>query len=124
MTDSEISLKAKAVLTEIAAALDRFVVTGEGWTIYIDKMGLDQAERQAIRDLLGEGAIRIKLTGSAEPAEWLESAVAGVWYGVFYDQSGRPLLETVEVAAFPAIAAAQPEDVKAGAAELAKRLKD
>ncbi len=121
-TDAGFSEKAKAVLAEIAAALERYAADGEGWTIYINKMGLAQEERQAIRDCLGQGGIRINLENSAEPAEWLESGVAGVWYGVFYDQSRRPLLETIEVGGFPTIAAAQPEDVAEGLAALRQRL--
>lgn len=113
--EKDISANAKAVVAEIAAAVERFVASGEGWTIYIDKMGLSQDDRQAVRDLLGEGGLRISLENSDEPAEWLESGVSGVWYGVFYDQSRqRPLLETIEVGAFPAVAAAQPEDMAAG----------
>lgn len=120
--DTGFSEKAKAVLAEIAAALERYAADGEGWTIYINKMGLAQDERQAIRDCLGQGGIRINLENSAEPAEWLESGVASVWYGVFYDQSRRPLLETIEVGGFPTIAAAQPEDVADGLAALRQRL--
>ncbi len=114
--------KAGAVLAEIAAAVERYAAGGGSWTIYINKMGLTQDERQAIRDCLGVGGIRINLENSAEPAEWLESGVAGVWYGVFYDQSRRPLLETIEVGGFPAVAAAQPEDVADGLALLRERL--
>jgi hypothetical protein len=120
--DAGFSEKTKAVLAEIAAALERYAADGEGWTIYINKMGLAQDERQAIRDCLGQGGVRINIENSAEPAEWLESGVAGVWYGVFYDQSRRPLLETIEVGGFPAIAAAQPEDVADGLSALRQRL--
>ena len=85
-------------------------------------MGLTQDERQAIRDCLGQGGVRITLENSDEPAEWLESGAACVWYGVFYDQARRPLLETIEVGGFPAIAAAQPEDMADGLAALQGRL--
>ncbi len=116
------SQKALAVLSEIAAAVERYAAGGGGWTIYINKMGLAPDERQAIRDCLGQGGVRINIENSAEPAEWLESGVAGVWYGVFYDQSRRPLLETIEVGGFPTVAAAQPEDVAEGLAALRQRL--
>lgn len=116
--------RTKAVLAEIAAALERFAAGGAGWTIFVDKMGLTQPEREAIRDFLGQGAIRIALENSAEPAEWLESGVCGVWYGVFFDQSRRPLLETIEVCGFPAIAAAQIEDVREGGAAMRRRLEE
>ena len=120
--DNGITDKARAVLAEIAAALERFAATGEGWTIYIDKMGLTPDDRQAIRDTLGQGGIRINLENSAEPAEWLESGVSGVWYGVFYNRSRQPMLETIEISAFPMVAAAQTEDVGRGLADLRQRL--
>jgi len=122
MPDAEMTARVKAVLGEIAAALGRYLASGEGWTIYIDKMGLTRDERQAIRDCLGQGGIRINLENSAEPAEWLESGVSGVWYGVFYNQSRQPLLETIEVAGFPGVAAAQPEDVRRGLGALNRLL--
>lgn len=121
--DTSIPANAKAVVAEVAAAVERFIAGGQGWTIYIDKMGLSPADRQAIRDLLGEGGLRISLENSAEPAEWLESGVSGVWYGVYYDRSRqRPLLETLEVGAFPAVAAAQAEDIAAGLEGLRRQL--
>lgn len=120
--ETTVSEKAKAVLAEIAAALERFAAGGETWTIYIDKMGLTPAERQDIRDTLGQGGIRVSLENSAEPAEWLESGVSGVWYGVFYNRSRQPMLETIEVAAFPPVAAAQPEDTAQGLADLRRRI--
>lgn len=121
--DTSIPANAKAVVAEVAAAVERFIAGGQGWTIYIDKMGLSPVDRQAIRDLLGEGGLRISLENSAEPAEWLESGVSGVWYGVYYDQSRqRPLLETLEVGAFPAVAAAQAEDIAAGLEGLRRQL--
>ena len=120
----DVSAKALAVLTEIAAALERLSAAGEDWTIFINKMALSQTERQEIRDCLGQGAVGIKLENTDEPAEWLESGTSGVWYGVFYDQSRNPTLETIEVAWFPRVAAAQPEDLKQGLANLTGRLAD
>jgi hydrogenase-1 operon protein HyaF len=108
----------QAVLGEIQGALLRLKATGESWTIFINKMGLSQEERQSLRDSLGQGNVTIKLGGSAEPAEWLEAGVSGVWYGVFYDQSQNPMLETIEVAFFPPIAAVQPEDLVQGLAQV------
>lgn len=102
----------KAVLVEISEALQRFIAKGETWSIFTNKMSLSPEERQEIRDFLGLGSVTIKLSGSDEPAEWKESGIAGVWYGVFYDQSNNPILETIEIGAFPQVPAAQIEDVK------------
>ena len=112
----------KAVLVEISEALQRFSKTGETWSIFTNKMSLSPEERQEIRDFLGLGSVTIKLSGSDEPAEWLESGTAGIWYGVFYDQSNNPILETIEIGKFPQVPAAQIEDVKGNLAILKERL--
>ena len=112
------------MLAEIAAALERLQVAGEIATVFINRMALSQEERQTIRDFLGEGSISITLGNSDEPAEWLESGFSGVWYGVFYDQAGNPMLETIEVAHFPQVAAAQAEDIIQGITALKQRLAD
>ena len=119
-----LSEKARSVLAEIAAALERLQVAGEIATVFINRMALSQEERQTIRDFLGEGSISITLGNSDEPAEWLESGFSGVWYGVFYDKAGNPMLETIEVAHFPQVAAAQAEDIIQGITALKQRLAD
>ena len=85
-------------------------------------MGLSPAEREVVHEHLGEGSVRIKLENTDEPAEWLESGLSGVWFGVYYDHANRPVLETIEIAHFPAVAAAQTEDVQAGTARLTELL--
>jgi len=116
----ELSPSARAVLFEISEALQRFTESGQGWTIFSNKMSLSTEDRQAIRDFLGQGSIKIKLTDSDETAEWMESGISGVWYGVFYDQTNNPILETIEIGAFPQVPSAQMEDVK-GSMELFKQ---
>lgn len=108
---SQTSPSVLAVLNEISQALQRLLDTGEPWTLFIDKMALTPEERQEIRDILGDGGVSIRFSNTAEPAQWLESGVSGVWYGVFLDQSQNPLLETIEICFYPGLAAAQREDV-------------
>lgn len=117
-----LSPSAKAVLFEIREALQRFMDSGQGWTLFSNKMSLSPEDRQAIHDFLGQGSIKIKLTDSDEPAEWMESGIAGVWYGVFYDQINNPILETIEIGKFPQVASAQIEDIKANIQILRQRL--
>ncbi|SDF25007.1 hydrogenase expression/formation C-terminal domain-containing protein [Sporolituus thermophilus] len=122
MQQSSVSAHARAVLAEIAAALERFASTGETYTLFVNKMGLTQADREAIHAFLGQGTAKVLLNDTAEPAEWLETGIAGVWYGVFYDANRRPAVETIEISDFPRIAAAQPEDIAVKSAELRQRL--
>lgn len=119
-----LSAKAKAVLVEIKEALVRFSDTGETWTVFIDKMALSFEERQAIRDFLGEGSVSIKFNDAAEPVEWLESGFDGIWYGVFYNEKGNPVLETIEVGAYPKLVVAQPEDTGDSAKSISEKLKN
>lgn len=114
----------KAVLAEIQAALENLAETGETHTLFINKMGLNQQDREAIHDYLGQGSVRVKLENTDEPAEWLESGVSGVWFGVFLDHNDRPILETVEIACFPTIAGAQMEDIQSGATHLRKCMEE
>lgn len=119
-----LSPAALAVLEEISQALTNFLDHRQEWTIFSDKMALSVEERQMIRDFLGQGSIKIELNDTAEPAEWLESGTSGVWFGVFYDQNHKPVLETIEICAFPQVAGAQREDILQDRKFLAERLSD
>jgi len=118
----ELTPTAKAIIIEISEALQRFVATGETWSIFTNKMALTPEDRQLIRDFLGQGSIKINLPDSAEPAEWMESGISGIWYGVFYDHSHNPILETIEIGAFPQVASAQKEDITLGIEKLKQDL--
>ncbi|MEN6414285.1 MAG: hydrogenase expression/formation C-terminal domain-containing protein [Veillonellales bacterium] len=110
----ELSPQVKAVLAEIMAALKQYAAAGQTWTIFLDKMALTFDERAAIRDFLGEGTVTIQLADKSEPVEWLESGIAGVWFGVYFNYDHKPVLETIEIGGFPQIAQAQPEDIRQG----------
>lgn len=118
----QLSPSAQAVLFEINEALQRFVENGQIWSIFTNKMSLTPEDRQGIRDFLGQGSVTISLTDSAEPAEWMESGTPGVWYGVFYDQTHNPILETIEIGKFPQVPSAQNEDIGIGIEMLKERL--
>lgn len=121
-TTDQLSPHARAVIAEIGGALERFVTTGEEHTIFINKMALNQNDREEIHNFLGVGGVKITIENTHEPAEWIESAVSGVWFGVFFDHNGRPVLETVEICTFPQVAATQKEDAIASWEQLRNRL--
>lgn len=120
----ELSPSAQAVVFEVHEKLQSFIEEGKTGSIFTNKMSLTPEERQSIRDFLGQGSVTIHLTDSAEPAEWMESGVPGVWYGVFYDQTRNPILETIEIGTFPQVPAAQMEDIVNGIEILAQNLKN
>lgn len=114
----------QAVLHEIKENLQLLFTERREHTIFINKLPLAQPEREYIRDLLGVGDIKITLSHSDEPAEWLESATSGVWYGVFYNSAQQPILETIEICFYPPLAAAQRQDIEFSLQVLAEKLKD
>lgn len=114
----------KSILTELESALSNLTATGETHTIYINKMGLSQKDREELHDYLGQGSVSIKLKNSDEPAEWIESGISGIWLGVYFDHRDNPLLETVEVAYFPPVAAAHKEDILQGRQRLQSLIAD
>ncbi len=122
--DNTLSPHGRAILAEISAALERLIQTGESHTIFINKMGLVQQDRETIHELLGQGGVKVKIENTDEPAEWIESGISGIWFGVFFDHAERPLLETIEIAAFPPVASAQPEDMQCGAIRLKNLLEN
>lgn len=121
--ETGLAIGAKTVLNEILEALKRLRDSGEEYTIFIDKTGLSQDERQAVKDYLGTGGIKINYHSTDEPVEWLESGISGIWFGVFYNQNQKPLVETIEICRFPQVASAQTADIALGYTELSEKLK-
>jgi hypothetical protein len=113
-----------AVLHEVQNALQNLKEAGENWTIFLNKLPLTPTDRELISDTLGRGSVTVVSKGGTQPAEWVESGIAGVWLGVYYDSKGGPLLETIEVTLYPTFAAAQPEDVAESITTLSMRLQE
>ncbi|MEG6585856.1 hydrogenase expression/formation C-terminal domain-containing protein [Dendrosporobacter sp. 1207_IL3150] len=122
MKTSSFSANVLSILHEIYIALEKFKATGEIFTIFINQAPLTQDERKIINDFLGKGSISVKLGNSSEPAEWQETGITGVWSGVIYNSFGKPIVELIEIGAFPQLASAHPEDLKASLSKLGKQL--
>lgn len=121
---SNLSPNGTAVIYEAQLALQRLKETGASWIIYLNKMPLTPEDRLLISEVFGRGSVVIKSKGDAQPAEWIEGRIPGVWFGVYYDSKGGPLLETLEVTLYPGYAAAQPEDLEQGLEALKIRIQD
>lgn len=113
-----------AVLEEVYNALQVFHRTGREWMIFLNKMPLTPDDRRIIDEVLGRGEVVITTDTGMQPARWHESSISGVWLGTMLDGAGQPTLETVEVARFPQLAAAQDHDVAHAVADLRRRLND
>ncbi len=115
-------LRIAAVLSELHAALERCLTSGENYTIYLGKTGLLETEQVELLNKLGEGSIHLKMSNTDEPAEWYESLISGIWVGTFKNHRGEAILRTIEVARFPEIASAQNYDIEQSLSELADKL--
>jgi hypothetical protein len=113
---------ALAVLSEVAEGLAALLLNGQTRTIFLNKMPLNQVDRMFISDVLGRGTTVITSKGGAQPAEWVESGIPGIWLGVYFDSKGGPMLETLEISHFPTLAAVQPEDITLGIQQLQDRM--
>ena len=102
---------AKALLEEVRQAYAALQEHGRGQTLFLDKIPLTAEERQSILDFLGQGKVSIKLEDSLEPVQWKETGFCGIWHGVYCNLQDTPVLETIEIAWYPELAAAQREDV-------------
>lgn len=115
---------AVTLLHEVTNALQRLKETGQSWSIFMNKIPLSQEDRSWISDILGRGSVTITSKEGVQPAEWVESGMHGLWFGVYYDSKGSPLIETLEVAFYPPYAAAQLEDIAASLETLRMRMQD
>lgn len=116
------SIQAQATLNELFNALQVFSETGKTALFFLHNMPLTQEDRQIIRDTLGRGSISIKLEDTVEPVEWQESGITGIWFGVYYSNTGKPNVETYEICSYPQLVTAQPYDVKAALEKLNRLL--
>jgi hypothetical protein len=55
---------------------------------------------------------------SGETTFWQEGKVSGVWWDEYRNAYDKVTLRTIEVADFPALAKAQPEDIEDGVARI------
>lgn len=89
---------AREVLTSLRA---KMLAQGFGRSpVRIDLNGRDDVSIRAINDALGEGEVSILIRGDA-PARIQETAFAGVWRVLAYDDQGRLLDDAIEACAIP-----------------------
>jgi hydrogenase-1 operon protein HyaF len=110
---------AAAVLSEVADRLERLAADpGASETIDLHGLPLTDAERDQLRQRLGQGEVdaRLEIVG---PTRITETAYAGVWWLRHADDDDRPVLEHIVVARVPALLLAHADDI----ADAARRLR-
>jgi hydrogenase-1 operon protein HyaF len=108
---------AQALGREIAERLSELAAGGEPAVIDLRSLPMDDADRQALDALLGEGEVRATVQADGR-SEVVETRFPGVWRVRHYDARDALRIETVEITPAPEILRADPADMRAAAAAL------
>lgn len=91
---------AKEALRWLQSALDRHDAPGQA--MLADLTALDDASREIVNQVLGEGEVAINIDGSPR-VRIQESVLAGVWRTFVYDAEDRIAADLLEVGEIPAL---------------------
>lgn len=106
-----------AILSEIAARLER-VARGDGPdAIDMRTLPISEDEREQLRRALGVGEVSITLRTDGE-STIRETAIRGVWWNQFRDIDGQLIAEFIEVAPVPGILPVPADELRKGAQQL------
>lgn len=94
--------------TDVRVWLDQLLKAVQGWhsaqgTVSLDMGGLDEANRQLIDQILGEGEVSAQVMGEGGTLNIQESVFAGVWRLRGPDSDGHAYADRVEVGDVPAV---------------------
>ncbi len=107
------------ILNELRHALSRLVATGETTAIDLRSLPLTDADMTRLDAALGQGEVRVDLTGIGE-SQVFETRFAGVWRVTHFDTEGAVAAALIEVTEFPDILRSQAGDVRAGLRRLSQ----
>lgn len=113
----------RALLTEIAARLEKLASDGETGMIDLNSLPMAPGEYEQLRQTLGQGEVsaRIEAIGASEI---IETHYPGVWWVTHYNVEGDIVADTLEITAVPEIIKSQPEDIRTGLELLRAQLND
>ena len=106
-----------AILSEIAALLDKFSASGETALIDLKSLPFSPGEYEQLRFALGRGEVSARLDAIGN-SEIIETHFPGVWWVTHYNVEGDIVADLIEIAAVPNILQSQPDDVRAGLARM------
>lgn len=109
------------LFAQIQHALERFAATAEPASFDLRSLPLTRSEEAYIEQLLGRGEVSCQLRALGESEVW-ETELAGVWLVVHRDPAGRVLAKLIEICTFPALLAAQPDDVREAVPRMQQRV--
>ena len=113
----------RALLSEIAACLEKLVETGETGMIDLNSLPLAPGEYEQLRQTLGQGEISVRIEAIG-PSEIIETRYPGVWWVTHYNVEGDIVADMLEITHLPEIIKSQPEDIRTGLELLRAQLND
>ena len=106
-----------ALLTEIAAHLEKLIANGETSVIDLKSLPFAPGEYEQLRQALGQGEVTAHIEAIG-PSEIIETQYPGVWWLTHYNVAGDIVADIIEIARAPQILQSQPEDVHTGLVQL------
>lgn len=103
----------RALLTEIAACLEKLANNGETGMIDLNSMPLAPGEYEQLRQTLGQGEVSARIEAIG-PSEITETRYPGVWWVTHYNVEGDIVADMIEITAIPEILKSRPEDIMMG----------
>ena len=113
----------RALLTEIAALLEKLDSCGETGMIDLNSLPLAPGEYEQLRRALGQGEVSVRVEAIG-PSEIFETHYPGVWWVTHYNVEGDIVADMIEIAWLPLIIQSQPEDVHVGLERLQAQLSE
>jgi len=110
-----------AILTELAARLERLSVDGVTALIDLRSLPMSVTDRGELLEALGQGEVTATLDAQGT-STLRETAFAGIWWTVHRDRDNTITSELLEVSLVPQILAADPDDISPAAAALRRRI--
>jgi HupH hydrogenase expression protein, C-terminal conserved region len=110
-----------ALLTEIAAHLERLAQDGTTASIDLNSLPFAPGEYEQLRELLGQGEATAHIEALG-PTDISETCYPGVWWVTHYNVEGDIVADRIEITVIPEILKSQPEDIIMGLELMKERL--
>lgn len=110
-----------ALLSEIDTQLERLLTNGEEGIIDLKTIPISHDEYQHLMYVLGEGELSATIHALGRSIV-RETAIAGVWWIIHYNEDGAVIADMIEVTSMPAIMKSDRGDMQNSLIELRKRI--
>lgn len=112
---------ARAILREIESMLENLLARNEEGVIDLKTIPITHDEYQQLQYMLGEGEIKATLHAMGKSIV-RETAIAGVWWTVHYNEDDSVIADMIEVTLIPAILMSDRGDIENSLAEFRERV--